>query len=590
MLVRISPVRGLIILVLFATTTYFIFSRWLSSSNLSYETDQVIVHSSSPPLQNEQSLHSQSKFTDMPMHNEIDQLQFYPLRILPSELSQPAVKRDYITKPLSYNDKSFRESSAPTLWLDKYGDVRWNTAAENGMINYLTQKQFPNLDKIGNWSVTKNEVLNLCRKQSIFILHQHWSGFFSRVLCFIAQFGQTLYSPRIAVFRGTRFSVERGQQDDFLGLGIKRYFLPMSICTAYENHPDMSDLTKLIQSDIEVQQITRTSDLLEYGSNKVDRPLISNEFWKMDYHHVPIRKWLFDRKKPKVSYESPVEILSDHSDEHIYGYNNEKNVSIGDWINTNKPDAFSSDLVNKNLTKLTWQDYVFGSFLRYMFVVYFYSQNAPRIEISTKILTQHWSSYLIDKYSVPRDKNVFDKLAGLYIRRGDKSVEDSFWAKHQRWRNLSFYVKGIIDEEERQNKKFDYIFVMTDDASVMSALQDYADPRSTGKDESYARENLRGRDILYNVLAPQKCFDPFQRIGFDQFLVSMRFLIQNSAFTIGHTDSNVFRFFREVVYAQRQHQSGVQSYTYVRNAPDSFANIPQTATKTTTETVAKNKP
>ena len=187
-----------------------------------------------------------------------------------------------------------------------------------------------------------------------------------------------------------------------------------------------------------------------------------------------------------------------------------------------------------------------------------------------RVLTQHWLGYLRDKHSIPASTNVFSQLAGLYIRRGDKSNEDSFWAKHQHWRNLSLYVKGIVDEEKQRNKKFKYIFVMTDDTSVMKALQDYANPNSKGTDESYAREHLRGRDILYNVLAPQACFDPFHRIGFEQFLVSMRFLIEHSAFTIGHTDSNVFRFFREVIYAQRQHQPGLQSYTYAQNAPNSL--------------------
>ena len=115
---------------------------------------------------------------------------------------------------------------------------------------------------------------------------------------------------------------------------------------------------------------------------------------------------------------------------------------------------------------------------------------------------------------------------------------------------------------------------MTDDTSVMSSLRDYASPDSKGKDEPYAREHLRGKEILYNVLAPQDCFDPFRRIGFDQFLVSMRFLIEYAAFTIGHTDSNVYRYFREVVYAQRQHQPNVQTFTYVRNAPDSLEKKP----------------
>lgn len=178
----------------------------------------------------------------------------------------------------------------------------------------------------------------------------------------------------------------------------------------------------------------------------------------------------------------------------------------------------------------------------------------------------------MDKYSIPSNTNVFTEMAGLYIRRGDKSKEDSFWHKHNHWRNLSYYVKGIVDEEQRRKEPFKYVFVMTDDTAVMSSLREYANSDSKGTDEPYAREHLRGKDILYNVLAPQDCFDPFRRIGFDQFLVSMRFLIDHSAFTIGHTDSNVYRFFREVVYAERQHRPTIQSFTYVRNAPDSFVN------------------
>ena len=495
----------------------------------------------------------------------------FSIRISPSELARPVDDRVYIKETLEYDEKVFRESQAPILWLDPQGDVRWNRVAENRMIAYLTKKQFPHLDEIDPQSLNKSQILDICRPKSMFILHQHWSGFFSRVLCFIAIFGQSLHSPRIAVLRGSRFSGSRGDHDDYLGQGILRYFLPFSICSAYEYHPEMDKLKNLIETTPNAINIGGSAHLHAEGASEEDRVLLSTEFWKLDYHHVPIRKWLFDREKSSVTYKSPVPLLSDHSNEHIYAPGNQKNVQIGEWIDRNKPDAFSSDLLpNKGRYTLTWQDYIFGSFLRYMFVLYFGSQNAPRVEFGSRILAEHWTSLLRDKYSLKSDKEVFDSMAGLYIRRGDKSNEDSFWHKHQRWRNLSYYIKGIVDEEKRRKTTFKYIFAMTDDTSVMASLQDYANKDSKGTDEPYARENLRGREILYNVLAPQACFDPFHRIGFDQFLVSMRFLIQNAAFTIGHTDSNVYRFFREVVYAERQHQPGVQTYTYVRNAPDSF--------------------
>ena len=65
-----------------------------------------------------------------------------------------------------------------------------------------------------------------------------------------------------------------------------------------------------------------------------------------------------------------------------------------------------------------------------------------------------------------------------------------------------------------EKMKFDYIFVMTDDKYVLRSIQDYSNPKSLGTDEPYARTHLRGREILYNVLAPQDCFYPFRRIGF----------------------------------------------------------------------------
>ncbi|CAF3622323.1 unnamed protein product [Adineta steineri] len=153
------------------------------------------------------------------------------------------------------------------------------------------------------------------------------------------------------------------------------------------------------------------------------------------------------------------------------------------------------------------------------------------------------SKFLIEKYSLINSSNPFHDLAGLYIRRGDKLTKDSFWHKHNRWRNLSYYVKGIVYEKKRRKITFKCIFVMTD--------------------ELYTREHLHNRNILYNMLAPQICFNPFQRIDFDQFLISMRYLIY-------YTDSNVFQYFHEVIHAQRQQPQGIQSYTFSKNALDSL--------------------
>ena len=92
----------------------------------------------------------------------------------------------------------------------------------------------------------------------------------------------------------------------------------------------------------------------------------------------------------------------------------------------------------------------------------------------------------------------------------------------------------------------------------------------SNKDEPYARQHLHGREILYNVYAPQSCFDPFVRIGFDQFLVNVQFVTDHALLVVSHTDSNVGRYLEEAIYVNRQHEKNVQTSTYVVNAPDSL--------------------
>jgi hypothetical protein len=163
-------------------------------------------------------------------------------------------------------------------------------------------------------------------------------------------------------------------------------------------------------------------------------------------------------------------------------------------------------------------------------------------------------------------------MAVLYIRRGDKMSEDSFWQQHDHWRNISMYVKGIIDEEKRRQINYTTIFVMTDDEIVMNSIQKYSRVglTSSHKDESYARQHLYGREILYNIFSPQSCLNPFTRIGLDQFLVNIQFITDYASLVIGHTDSNVGRYLEEIIYVNRQHIKNVQTQTFVINAPDSL--------------------
>ena len=146
-------------------------------------------------------------------------------------------------------------------------------------------------------------------------------------------------------------------------------------------------------------------------------------------------------------------------------------------------------------------------------------------------------------------------MAVVFIRRGDKMSEDSFWRKHHQWRNSSLPVKGIVVKK----KIYTTIFIMTDDTTVMNSIQEYSRVglTSSSRDESYARQHLYDRQILYNVFAPQTSFNPFIRIGFDQFLVNIQFATDYASLIVGHTDSNIGRYLEEIIYVNRQHKTNI---------------------------------
>ncbi|CAF4335906.1 unnamed protein product [Rotaria sp. Silwood2] len=473
-------------------------------------------------------------------------------------------QKNTYTQPIEYSELKFRSASIPIIWLDEYGDVHWNRAAQYETLSYLLEKQFP------------NDSITTCLTRQLFVLEQWPMGFFSRHHCLIEHFGQTLYSPSMALLVPTRFSVSNAGIDDFQNEGILRYYQSISLCSSYINHPILKPLHDSIQSigydSSKTKIINNINQLLERDESTV-KYKYSREIWKFGYDHVPHRRWLFDRNREEIrkiiNYHSPISLLINHSNEHIY-YVNSSSFNSTQWVSRNSPQGPPKAVLTGTTTNLTISDQIFTSFLRYMFVL-FVSPLAPRIQTLAKLLAHHWSEYLSDKYNKPYDEALL-KMAAIFIRRGDKMPEDSFRRKHQRWRNISIYVKGIVDEEKRRQINYTTIFVMTDDATVMKSIQEYSHVglTSSNNDESYARQHLHHREIIYNVFAPQSCFDPFIRIGFDQFLTNVQFITDHALLVVGHSDSNVGRYLGEIIYVNRQHEKNVQTSTYVVDVSDSL--------------------
>ena len=63
---------------------------------------------------------------------------------------------------------------------------------------------------------------------------------------------------------------------------------------------------------------------------------------------------------------------------------------------------------------------------------------------------------------------------------------------------------------------------------------------------------LGGMPVLHNVFAPQRCFHPFVRVGFQQFLVSFNFVVRNVQMWVGPRDSSVTQVLDDLTHAMRQ--------------------------------------
>jgi hypothetical protein len=242
---------------------------------------------------------------------------------------------------LNYSSKIFRSATFPIIWLDAQGDVHWNYAAQYETLNYLLDKQFP------------NENISTCLSRQLFILAQWGSGgFFSRHHAFIEHLGQTLYSPSMALPTLTRFAVSNAAREDFRSEGILRYYQSISLCSSHFYQPELKILRDRIHSIEQILSdtvsIKNISQLLERDEKTV-RFKYSPSPWKFGYDHVPHRRWLFDRNRKNIknilTYYSPIPLLIDHSNEHIY-YDQNTSLDLRHWRARNYPQVYPSDVLN----------------------------------------------------------------------------------------------------------------------------------------------------------------------------------------------------------------------------------------------------
>lgn len=242
---------------------------------------------------------------------------------------------------LKYSENIFRSASFPIIWLDDKGDVHWNRIAQYEFLQYLLDQQFP------------NDNISTCLTRRLLILEQ-WTagGFFSRHHTFIEHFGQSLYSPSMALLSFRRFTVSDAGGDDFRDEGILRYYQSLSLCASHLNDQKLKPLRDYVHNlerdTSKIKTITSVYQLFD-RNERMTKYKYSRNAWKYGYDHVPHRRWLFDRNRKEIkkiiNYDSPFELLLNHSNEHIY-YNLNTSIDLNKWKPRNAPFQEPSDVLN----------------------------------------------------------------------------------------------------------------------------------------------------------------------------------------------------------------------------------------------------
>ena len=169
--------------------------------------------------------------------SEEDQRAMEELRLLSDSttpLPEPSVD---VTKPLEYNEDTFRQLHIPVLWQNGWTQsnwqmvktpvVQWNHAAE---IRYLS------LLRHQLWPIPPVD----CSKQKYAFIPQSSWGYFSRWSIFIRSMLTPLsYPDRMLIYANRNAQMDsapmlRGIVDDVSNEGIQRFFLPVSQCQGSE--------------------------------------------------------------------------------------------------------------------------------------------------------------------------------------------------------------------------------------------------------------------------------------------------------------------------------------------------------------------
>lgn len=226
---------------------------------------------------------------------------------------------------------------------------------------------------------------------------------------------------------------------------------------------------------------------------------------------------------------------------------------------------------------------MFKEFMEIMLSAFFFRPNF-RIMMQRSLLSDYWRSQMLRKSGIyptpavlaPNQPDPLDNSAGIFVRRGDKCIDDDYCKAHNgQFRGFGLFIHLVYLEEQRRGKPFSSIFFMSDDGPALDALlkeiaeanrekssqraseEEIADAIQSNDDMRVARTILRGRWATHNVFSPASCFNPSAREGYESFLTNLQYLLHHNAFVVGHESSNVMYWLARMLFMKNQFNSSV---------------------------------
>ncbi|KAL2649242.1 hypothetical protein R1flu_017370 [Riccia fluitans] len=217
------------------------------------------------------------------------------------------------------------------------------------------------------------------------------------------------------------------------------------------------------------------------------------------------------------------------------------------WNEVRKHGSVGVYGMGEAAVETVWEDYIEFAFTS-MLSSWMLRQTTARVkEIANQIMAKYSDSTGRPLWKAP--------VLTLHVRQTDKSLEDPFFKKYKRYRNVTDYIKEMESFETKYKFEWPSIFLISDSGSAMQSLAEALNGVTGLPDSANGEEGKRfimydwtdDKDLIERTGGHNYIPEEKKHSAQEHFLASLYIIERISDYSIVAYSSNVGRFISELI-------------------------------------------